>query len=129
MKNNLITKWLMAVTAALILACLPLSTYALSPQVADLRSDTTSSLQNVTGAKGTDFTHIFGVIVQVLSIIIGGVAIIMIMVGGFRYMTAGGDTNRVSQAKNTLIYAMVGVAIAALAQVIVHFVVYQTGQI
>jgi len=49
-------------------------------------------------------------------------AVIMIIVGGFRYITSGGDSTRVGGAKNTLIYAIVGLIIVALAQAIVHFV-------
>ncbi len=61
-------------------------------------------------------------IVNLLSIIVGVVAVIMIIVGGFRYITSGGESSNVSGAKNTLIYAIVGLVIVALAQFIVHFV-------
>lgn len=60
--------------------------------------------------------------VNVLSLIVGIVAVIMIVYGGFRYITSGGDSGAVGNAKNTLIYAIVGLIIVALAQVIVHFV-------
>ena len=46
----------------------------------------------------------------------------MIIISGFKYVTAGGDSAKVGSAKNTLIYALVGLVIAALAQFIVHFV-------
>jgi Type IV secretion system pilin len=61
-------------------------------------------------------------IVNIFSIVVGAVAVIMIIYGGFRYITSGGDTNKVGSAKNTLIYAIIGLIIVALAQVIVHFV-------
>jgi len=48
--------------------------------------------------------------------------VIMIIVGGFRYITSGGESGNVSGAKNTLIYAIVGLVIVALAQIIVHYV-------
>ena len=57
------------------------------------------------------------------SIIVGAVSIIMIIYGGFRYITSGGDSGRVGNAKNTLLYAIVGLIIVAIAQIIVHFVV------
>lgn len=60
--------------------------------------------------------------VNVFSIIVGVVAVIMIIYGGFKYITSGGDSNHVSSAKNTLIYAIVGLIIVALAQLIVHYV-------
>ncbi|MEK7599542.1 MAG: pilin [Patescibacteria group bacterium] len=66
-------------------------------------------------------------IVQAFSIIVGAVSVIMIIYGGFRYITSGGDSGRVGNAKNTLIYAIVGLIIVALAQVIVHFVINTAG--
>jgi hypothetical protein len=63
--------------------------------------------------------------VTVLSVVIGAAAVIMILVSGFRYITSGGDSNKVSAAKGALIYALVGLLIAALAQLLVHFVLHQ----
>ena len=61
-------------------------------------------------------------IINIFSIIVGIAAVIMIIYGGFRYITSGGDTGRVGNAKNTLIYAIIGLIIVALAQFIVNFV-------
>ena len=79
------------------------------------------------GANGnTDLTSIASKIVNIFSIIVGIVAVIMIIYGGFRYITSGGDSGGVGSAKNTLIYAIVGLIIVALAQFIVHFVLNTT---
>ncbi len=95
-------------------------------------NDTTSKQQilagitsNVSSCDGSGVTNLIGLIVQILGIVVGAVAIIMIIVSGFRYITSGGDSGRVSSAKNTLIYALIGLAIAVLAQLIVHFVLFQ----
>ena len=61
-------------------------------------------------------------VISIFSILVGVVAVIMVIFGGFKYITSGGDSNSVSGAKNTLIYAIVGLIIVALAQFIVHFV-------
>lgn len=61
-------------------------------------------------------------VVNFLSLIVGVVAVIMIIVGGFRYITSGGESGNVSGAKNTLMYAIIGLIIVALAQFIVRFV-------
>lgn len=61
-------------------------------------------------------------IISIFSILVGIVAVIMVIFGGFKYITSGGDSNSVSGAKNTLIYAIIGLIIVALAQFIVHFV-------
>jgi predicted permease len=65
-------------------------------------------------------------IVNIFSLIVGIVAVIMIIYGGFRYITSGGDSGRVGTAKNTLIYAIIGLIIVALAQFIVHYVLTTT---
>lgn len=61
-------------------------------------------------------------IVGLLSTIVGIAAVIMIIISGFKYVTSGGDSGGIASAKTTLIYALVGLAIAALAQVLVRFV-------
>ncbi len=60
--------------------------------------------------------------VNILSMVVGALAVVMVIVSGFKYMTSSGDSNRVNSAKNTLIYALVGLAIAILAKVIVVYV-------
>lgn len=49
-------------------------------------------------------------------------AVIMIIVGGFRYVTSGGDSGTVSSAKRTIAYAAIGLVIVGAAQMIVGFV-------
>lgn len=61
-------------------------------------------------------------IVNIFSVIVGIVSVIMIIYGGFRYVTSGGDSGNVSSAKNTIIYAVIGLVVVALAQFIVQFV-------
>lgn len=60
--------------------------------------------------------------VNILSIIVGAVAVLAVVLSGFKYITAGGDSNKVGSAKSTLVYALVGLAVAVLAQAIVRFV-------
>jgi hypothetical protein len=61
-------------------------------------------------------------IVNIFSVIVGIVSVIMIIYGGFRYVTSGGESGNVSSAKNTIIYAVIGLVVVALAQFIVQFV-------
>ncbi len=65
-------------------------------------------------------------IINLLSVIIGFVAVVMIIFGGFRYITSGGSSEKVSGAKNTILYGIIGLVIVALAQVIVQFVLNKT---
>ena len=81
-------------------------------------------------AKGADqATDLFGAsgifttITNVLLFILGAVSVIMIIIGGLRYVISGGDGSAVTAAKNTILYAIVGVIIAILAYAIVNFVI------
>ena len=67
-------------------------------------------------------------IINILSLVVGVVAVIMIIFGGLRYITSGGDTGNVTSAKNTILYAVVGLIVVALAQVVVRFVVDRATQ-
>jgi len=61
-------------------------------------------------------------IINIFSLVVGVVSVIMIIVGGLKYITSGGDSGSVGGAKNTILYAIIGLVIVALAQVIVRFV-------
>lgn len=68
-------------------------------------------------------------VINIFSLIVGVIAVVMIIVGGLRYITSGGDSNKVGAAKTTIIYALVGLVVVALAQLIVHFVLTQTNNV
>ena len=61
-------------------------------------------------------------IINIFSWIVGIIAVIMIIVGGLKYITSGGDSGNVGSAKNTILYAVVGLIVVALSQFIVRFV-------
>lgn len=60
--------------------------------------------------------------INLFSAIVGIIAVVMIIVGGLKFMTSQGDASQANSARNTLIYAGVGLVIVALAQLIVRFV-------
>lgn len=64
-------------------------------------------------------------IINMLIFLIGSIAVIMIVVGGMRYVLSGGDSSAVNSAKNTILYAVVGLIVAVMAYAIVNFVVTQ----
>jgi hypothetical protein len=72
--------------------------------------------------------QIFQTVVQILSLVIGAASVLVILYAGFKYIGSGGESNRVANAKNTLLYALVGLGVAALAQLLLHFVLYQTNK-
>lgn len=64
-------------------------------------------------------------VINLLSLVVGIVAVIMIIIGGLRYITSGGSDTGVTSAKNTILYAIIGLIIVALAQLLVRFVLRQ----
>lgn len=107
------------VSAALILISTPES-YAFNMGIHD----------GVQAAKGDDqvsdlfgATGIFATITNILLFIVGAISVIMIIIGGLRYVISGGNPATVSAAKNTILYAIVGVIVALLGYAIVNFVI------
>lgn len=90
---------------------------AKSAQGKDQQGDA-SSLFGEGGSGG-----IFRTITNVLLFIIGAIAVIMLIIGGIRYVTSGGDSAAVTSAKNTILYAVVGIIVAILAYAVVNFVI------
>ncbi len=74
----------------------------------------------------TSVSSIITTVINLLSLLVGVAAVIMIIVGGFKYIVSSGDASNVTGAKNTILYAIVGLVIVALAQVIVRFVIAKT---
>jgi uncharacterized membrane protein len=70
----------------------------------------------------TSFTDIIKTIISVLSLIVGITAVIFVILGGFKFITSSGDAQKAASARNTILYAVVGLVVAALAQAIVAFV-------
>lgn len=64
-----------------------------------------------------------GRVINILSWIVGIVSVVMVVIGGFKFIVSNGDANGVKSARNTVIYALIGLAVAMLAQVLVRFVI------
>jgi hypothetical protein len=91
--------------------------------VASATGDATAAGTGCTsGGSNTDLTNIVSRVINIFSLIVGAVSVIMIIFGGFKYITSGGNDSNVSGAKNTILYAVIGLVIVALAQIIVRFV-------
>ena len=61
-------------------------------------------------------------VINIFSWVVGIISVIMVIVGGFQYITSGGDSGKVTTAKNTIMYALIGIVIVALSQIMVKFV-------
>jgi cytochrome bd-type quinol oxidase subunit 2 len=73
-----------------------------------------------TGA--TDINSIVQRVINVLLFVVGAASVIMLIIGGIRYVVSAGDQQAVTNAKNTILYAIVGIVVAVLAYAAVRFV-------
>ena len=80
------------------------------------------------GDSNRTINKVIHTIINLLSVVVGVVAVIMIIVGGLRYITSGGSDTSVTSAKNTILYAIIGLIIVALAQILVRFVLSKVTQ-
>lgn len=62
-------------------------------------------------------------VINILSVIVGAISVIMIIIGGLRYVISNGDPGATTSARQTIIYALVGLAVVIMAQAIVGFVI------
>ena len=60
--------------------------------------------------------------VRTALIVLGGIAVVMIVVGGIKFTTSAGDANKVTSAKQTILYSVIGLVVAMLATVIITLV-------
>ena len=66
-----------------------------------------------------------GQVTNLLLYIVGIAAVIMLVVGGLRYVLSAGDTKNTQAAKDTILYAVIGIVVALLGYAIVNFVLAQ----
>jgi uncharacterized membrane protein len=72
---------------------------------------------------GGRVNNLLRTILNIISWVAGVIVIIMVIISGIKFATSSGDSAKVSSAKGTLTYALVGMVIVILAQIIVRFVI------
>ena len=68
-------------------------------------------------------TGVFKQITNTIIYIVGIIAVIMLIIGGIKYVISGGDAKKVTDAKNTVLYAIIGLVICFFSYAIVNFVI------
>ena len=68
-------------------------------------------------------TGVFKQVTNTILYIVGIIAVVMLIIGGIKYVISGGDSKKVTDAKNTVLYAIIGLVVAFLAFAIVNFVI------
>lgn len=126
--KNIIKKSLQAMLIVPVLA-LGVSLVAPAMQSTDVAAFDQSITDGASAAQGKDQSSelfgdggIFMTITNVLLFIIGAISVIMLIIGGIRYVVSAGDSTAVTGAKNTILYAIVGIVVALLAYAVVNFV-------
>lgn len=107
--------------------------FSASAVLADSKSSICQGIGVATGdtscggaSDATGLNNIIANVVNILSALVGVVAVVMIVVGGLKFITSGGDSSKTASARSTILYALIGLVIVALAQIIVHFVLTTT---
>ena len=122
MKTNKLKNYILTMIAVMGLAVFVLpqqQVYAELPQCQETGNTDTAICQ-------TDQKLIGGILQNVINVMLylaGAIAVIMVVVGGIRYITSDGDPGAAGKAKNTIIYALVGLVVAVLSYAIVNCVI------
>ena len=88
------------------------------------KADSTSTLCT---HKDDDLMNYVKIIINTLMFALGAISVVMIILGGIKYTTSMGDAKNVESAKNTIMYAVIGLVVAVLAFAIVNFVIGKLG--
>jgi len=122
---DIIRKSKLLLAAFLLLAFATFGVTSMVSAAASAKDDVCSGVA-LTGAPcgGGDatVTKVIKAAIQILTLIAGIAAVVMIIIAGLKFITSGGDSSAVSSAKSSLVYALVGIVVVALSQFIVHFV-------
>lgn len=73
-------------------------------------------------AQGDSLGPMITTVINILLYVLGAIAIVMIVIGGIRYTTSGGDSSGIKSAKDTILYSVIGLIVAMMAYTIVNFV-------
>ena len=78
-----------------------------------------------TSQQATDsFNNIVSSILNILTVVVGVLAVVMIILAGSRFITSSGNKEKVAAARRALVYALIGIVVAAMAQLIAQFVLH-----
>ncbi|MEI6228504.1 MAG: hypothetical protein WCP11_00530 [Candidatus Saccharibacteria bacterium] len=89
----------------------------------DPANATTVICQEQGRANGKSLTSMIPTVINIMLYALGAISVIMVIVGGIRYTTSAGNDAAVKKAKDTIMYAVIGVVVALLAYAVVNLVV------
>ena len=119
MNKRLLKRMVATGTVAALLA--PLAVVAQVPEVTNAEFTNISSEFNL--GTNTDLKHVIINIVKILLGFLGLIAVLIVLYGGFQWMTAAGNEEKVSSARATLTAGLIGLIIILAAYAIAAFVI------
>ena len=127
MKTKII-KTITIISAIIGLTFTPITAFAeCSSEVCSNPDKYPASVRSACGCSGTaaeaELPDVIANIISAITVTLGIVALVFIFVGGISYMTSSGDSSKVKKAKDTILYACIGLAVCALAFAITQFAI------
>lgn len=119
-KIKLIIAGLLLVPVVALAAAAPVGAQGLTDALSDVKTD------DLVDVQPNDLGTTVQTVVNFLLWLIGILSVIMIIFGGIKYTTSGGDSGKLTSAKNTIIYSVIGLLVAIFAYAIVNLVIAQT---
>lgn len=103
-----------------VVALIPTPAYAFDLSISD-GADSARGIDQATSLFGA--SGIFTTITNVMLFVVGAISVIMVVIGGLRYVISGGNSTNITAAKNTILYAVIGMVISILAYAMINFVI------
>ena len=100
----------------------PVLTLALFGGSALAQSPEDDARAGVGGGNAAGVTNVASTVADILTLAVGALAVIFIIIGGFKYITSAGDASKSASARSTILYSVVGLVVVIFARVIVNFV-------
>lgn len=122
MKKLAISLLSIAALACMVSAIEPQAVHAAVNVFQNCGSNGDTAVCKATGDKLFGPNSIWTNIINTLIYVTGSVSVLMIVIGGLRYATSGGDQGSINSAKNTILYAVVGLVLSLMGYAIVNFV-------
>lgn len=126
LKFNKLPQMIMAIACMFVFSGLVVA-QASMPALAAAKTEVLEGSDAVGGSdagnEGTQVAVVIKNVIGILSFLVGLVAVLMIVIAGFRFVTSNGDAATAKSARETIIYAVIGIIITVMAYAIVNFVI------
>jgi hypothetical protein len=124
MKNMIINLKIQNIAMALLIVAI-ISLLIAEPALGQsLAEEAQKGVDDTGGSSGSiNLTETIQNVIGVMLFAVGVISVIMIVVGGIRYAVSGGDANATKSARDTILYAIIGLVVSFVAWGVVNFVV------